>query len=76
MRFFKILIIMLALSYINAFAKNSLEIGIFVPLGIGVGINQYSLTNENPTQQQETNFNNIVKKKIENLELVLILEFY
>lgn len=63
MRFFKILIIMLALSHINAFAKNSLEIGIFVPLGIGVGINQYSLTNENPTQQQETNFNNIVKKE-------------
>ena len=63
MRFLKILIIMLALSSINAFAKNSIEIGIFVPLGIGVGINQYSLTNENPTPQQETNFNNIVKKE-------------
>lgn len=46
----------------SLFAKSGLEIGIFVPLGMGVGINQYSLTNDKATQQQQINFNSAVKQ--------------
>ena len=50
----------------SLFAKSGLEIGIFVPLGIGVGINQYALTNNKATQQQQENFNAAVKQANRN----------
>ena len=56
-----IFIIML-LSCVSVFAKSGIEIGVFVPLGIGVGINSYSLTNKNPTQDQKNNFDSAVKQ--------------
>lgn len=60
-RLFNIFIIVL-LASVNLFAKSGLEIGIFVPLGIGVGINEYALTNNKATQQQQENFNTAVKQ--------------
>lgn len=60
-RLLNILIIIL-LSFASVFAKSGVEIGIFIPLGIGVGINQYSLTNKNQTQEQKKNFEAAVKQ--------------
>lgn len=57
----KLLIILLISSSI-VFAKSGVEIGIFVPLGMGIGIDSYSLTNKNPTLQQQKNFEAAVKQ--------------
>ena len=54
--------IIMFLSCLTVFAKSGLEIGMFVPLGLGVGINQYSLTNKNPTEQQKKDFESAVKQ--------------
>lgn len=54
------IIVLLASS--SLFAKSGLEIGIFVPLGMGVGINKYILTNKSPTIQQQNNFDAEVKQ--------------
>ena len=61
-RLFNIFIIMLLASTSVVFAKSGIEIGIFVPLGMGVGLNSYSLTNKNATTQQEKNFEAAVKQ--------------
>ncbi|ACN84908.1 hypothetical protein BHWA1_02454 [Brachyspira hyodysenteriae WA1] len=54
--------IIMFLSCVTVFAKSGIEIGIFVPLGLSIGINQYSLTNKNPTPQQEKDFESAVKQ--------------
>ena len=54
--------IIMFLSCITVFAKNGIEIGVFVPLGLSIGINQYSLTNKNPTDQQKKDFESAVKQ--------------
>ncbi len=61
-KLFNILIIMLLASASVVFAKSGIELGMFVPLGLGVGINQYSLTNKNATAQQTNNFQSAVKQ--------------
>ncbi|MBW5410366.1 hypothetical protein E6A50_08295, partial [Brachyspira hampsonii] len=54
--------IIMFLSCLTVFAKSGIELGIFVPLGLSIGINQYSLTNKNPTSQQKTQFESAVKQ--------------
>ena len=54
--------IIMFLSCITVFAKNGIEIGVFVPLGLSIGINQYSLTNKNPTEQQKNDLKSAVKQ--------------
>ena len=54
--------IIMFLSCFTLFAKSGLEIGIFVPLGLSIGINQYTLTNKNPTQQQENDLKSAIKQ--------------
>ncbi|MEI0566279.1 hypothetical protein [Brachyspira pulli] len=61
-RLFNIFIIMLLASTSVVFAKSGIEIGIFVPFGMGVGLNSYRLTNDNPTKQQQDNFEAGVKQ--------------
>ncbi|MEI0606501.1 hypothetical protein R4K48_06000 [Brachyspira pulli] len=61
-RLFNIFIIILLASTSVVFAKSGIEIGIFVPLGMGVGLNSYRLTNDNPTKQQQDNFEAGVKQ--------------
>lgn len=60
-KLFNIFIIMF-LSCFTLFAKSGLEIGIFVPLGLSIGINQYTLTNKNPTEQQENDLKSAIKQ--------------
>lgn len=57
---------MLLASTSVVFAKSGLEIGIFVPLGMGVGIDNYSLTNKKATPDQEKNFETAVKQSDRN----------
>lgn len=67
-----IISVLMLISFSNVFAKNGLEIGIFVPLGLSVGIDRLSYTNKKPNpddkkemdkfNQFKTNFNNFVKK--------------
>ena len=52
------------LSCFTLFAKSGLEIGIFVPLGLSIGINQYTLTNKNPTEQQENDLKSKLSIKL------------
>ena len=52
--------IIMFLSCFTLFAKSGLEIGLFVPLGLSIGINQYALTNKNPTQQQENDLKSAI----------------
>ena len=54
--------IIMFLSCFTLFAKSGLEIGLFVPLGLSIGINQYALTNKNPTQQQENDLKSAIKQ--------------
>ena len=65
-RLFNIFIIMLLASTSVVFAKSGIEIGIFVPLGIGAGLNSYSLTNEKATTADKKNFENAVKQSDRN----------
>ncbi|ADG72266.1 outer membrane beta-barrel protein [Brachyspira murdochii] len=61
-RLFYILIIVLLFAANSLFAKSGIEIGIFVPLGMGIGINSYSLTNKKATKQQTNDFKAAVKQ--------------
>ena len=61
-RLLNIFIILLLFAASSLFAKSGIEIGIFVPIGMSVGLNSYSLTNKNPTKQQQDNFETAVKQ--------------
>lgn len=61
-RLLNIFIILLLFASSSLFAKSGIEIGVFVPVGMGIGLNDYSLTNKNATKQQTNNFEAAVKQ--------------
>ena len=59
MKLIKILIILFIFTSIS-FAKSGLELGVFVPLGIGVGIHYYNAPPSTFTKQQTNDYNNYI----------------
>ena len=59
MKIIKILFILLVFSSVS-FAKSGLELGLFVPLGIGVGIHYYDKTPSGFNKQQSNNYNTYI----------------
>ena len=59
MKIIKILFILLVFSSVS-FAKSGLELGLFVPLGIGVGIHYYDKIPSGFNKQQSNNYNTYI----------------